>query len=92
MNAVPGTTEDGKQYFLTNASSIKPLERAFARFVEGLGVDEVRFVGAYGGGARALSASETSLELSGGLDCREVNHAGRREPANDLQRALYGIA
>lgn len=92
MNAVPGTTQDGTQYFLTNASSIEPLERAFERFVKRLGVDEVRFVGADGGGARSLSASEISLEYSGGLDCREVNHAGTRKPTDDLQRALRGYA
>ncbi len=92
LNAVPGTTEGGANYFLTNASSIKPLERAFEGFVKNLGVDEVRFVGSYGGGARSLAASETSLELSGGLDCREVNHAGTRRPTNDLQRAVRGMA
>lgn len=91
MNAIPGTTADGEQYFLTNASSIRPLERAFARFVEGLGVDRVEFLGADGGGRDSLSASEVSLEYSGGLDCREVNHAGTRRPRADLANLLRGI-
>ncbi len=90
MNAVPGTTQNDQTYFLTNASSIKPLERAFERFVKALGVDRVEFLGGEGGGPRSYSASEESLELAGGLDCREVDHQGDRRPTNDLAAALRG--
>lgn len=90
MNAVPGTTPNDQTYFLTNASSIKPLERAFERFVKSLGVDRVEFLGGEGGGPRTLSASEESLDLAGGLDCREVDHQGERRPTNDLTAALRG--
>lgn len=92
LNAVPGTTKDGETYFLTNASSIKPLERAFERFMKDLGVDRVEFLGGAWGGRYSLSASEHSLELSGGLDCREVNHAGKHTPKMDLTAALAGWA
>lgn len=90
MNAVPGTSDRDETYLLTNASTIKPLERAFARFVKDLGVDRVEFIGGEGGGPRSLSASEQSLELAGGLDCREVDHQGERRPTNDLTAALRG--
>ena len=84
----PGTTDDGTKYVLTNSSSIKPLEKAFERFAKSFGVDQVEFVGAAWGGANSLSASEYSLEYSGGLDCREVDHAGKRTPKRDLSTAI----
>lgn len=92
LNAVPGTTAADETYFLTNASSLKPLERAFERFMKDLGVDRVEFLGGAWGGRYSLSASEYSLELSGGLDCREVNHAGKHTPKMDLTAALAGWA
>lgn len=91
MNGVPGTTDAGELYYLTNASSIRPLEKVFAGFMAKLGVARTELLGGEGAGARTLSASEQSLELAGGLDCREVDHAGRLPPKNDLQRALRGL-
>ncbi len=57
-----------------------------------LGVDRVEFLGGAWGGRYQLSASESSLELSGGLDCREVNHAGVHTPKMELSAALAGVA
>ena len=74
MNAVLGTSESGQTFFLTNASSIKALEESFAKFLKRQGVDFVGFVGGHGGNGNSYSASEHSLALSGGLDCREVHH------------------
>jgi hypothetical protein len=89
MNAVPGTTSSGESFFLTNASTLTSLERAFARFAEREGdVERIEFLGASGGGMFALSASEESLEMAGGLDCREVDHAGNPPPKNDLSAAV----
>lgn len=92
MNGVPGTTDAGVPYYLTNASSIAPLERAFRSFMARVGIDRVELLGAEGGGPETLSMSERSLELSGGLDCREVDHAGAIAPSDDLTRALRGGA
>ncbi len=90
MNGVPGTTEAGEMYYLTNASSIAPLETVFRDFMARVGVERVEMLGAEGGGPRSLSVSERSLELAGGLDCRQVDHGGRLEPKDDLARALRG--
>jgi len=95
MNAVPGTASSGETFFLTNASTLTSLEGAFARFLKREGdVERIEFLGGAGGGYFALSASEESLEMAGGLDCREVDHAGSRPPKNDLSSAVAaaGIA
>jgi hypothetical protein len=75
----------------TNASTIAPLERAFARFAEGLGVDEVRYIGGAGGGEWSLAASEESLQDYGALECREVDHGARIEIRNDPLDAALGV-
>lgn len=83
MNAVPGHTPDGTATYITIGSSIKPLERAFETFVKSLGVEDVHFVGGkmveYG-----MTAGEVSLEMMGGIDCREVGHAGTDDSSKDL--------
>jgi hypothetical protein len=88
LNGIPGTARDGSPYYLTNASSIKPLERAFEAFVKDLGVERVEFLGGAGGGREGYSASELSLFDAGGLDCREVDTPVAREMTTDISDAL----
>jgi hypothetical protein len=75
MNAVPGTKDGTNQHFyMTNATSIKPLQKAYEAYLKGLGVENIEWIGGTGGGGEFdLSASEVSLDAQGGLDCRE-NH------------------
>ena len=91
MNGIPGTTERGQTYYLTNSSSLTSLERAFQRFVQDLGVERVEFLGSAYGGPRSLSVSEYSLSMAGGLDCRTVDHGADVPPKDDLTRALRGL-
>jgi hypothetical protein len=74
MNAVPGTKEGtNQQYYMTNSTSIKPLRQAYEADLKTKGVESVEWIGDAGGGQFDRSASEESLQASGGLDCRE-NH------------------
>jgi hypothetical protein len=74
MNAIPGTKDgSNEQYYMTNFTSIKPLREAYEAHLKAQGIEEVRWIGDDGGGQSARSASEESLQASGGLDCRE-NH------------------
>ncbi|TNE43556.1 MAG: hypothetical protein EP343_32590 [Deltaproteobacteria bacterium] len=86
MNAVPGRTPDGKNNYIVIGSSIKPLERAFSRFIKDYGVDDVTYVGG-NYTEDGLTAGEISLELAGGIDCRESSHGGTDNEAADLLRA-----
>jgi hypothetical protein len=74
MNSIPGT-KDGtnQQFYMTNYTSIGPLRKAYEKRLKAKGVEEVRWMGDDGGGQGTMSASERSLQKSGGLDCRE-NH------------------
>jgi hypothetical protein len=74
MNAIPGT-KDGtnQQFYMTNATSIGPLQKAYETYLKGKGVENVEWIGNKGGGEFDRNASERSLQDSGGLDCRE-NH------------------
>jgi hypothetical protein len=75
MNAIPGTKEGtNEQFYMTNATSIKPLQKAYEAYLKGKGVEKVEWIGDGGGGGEFdRTASESSLQLMGGLDCRE-NH------------------
>jgi hypothetical protein len=74
MNAIPGTKEgSNEQFYMTNATSIKPLQKAYEAYLKAKGVENVEWVGDTGGGEFDRTASEWSLQGSGGLDCRE-NH------------------
>jgi hypothetical protein len=74
MNAIPGTTDGtNQQYYMTNYTSIAPLRKAYEAYLKNKGVESVRWIGDDGGGQSTRSASEESLLLFGGLDCRE-NH------------------
>ncbi|MEZ0368871.1 MAG: hypothetical protein ACAI44_07270, partial [Candidatus Sericytochromatia bacterium] len=88
MNAIPGTsTGSNQQYYITNYTSLKPLREAFEEYAKGQGVEKVYWVGDEGGGELTKSASERSLDGSGGLDCRD-NHAMREANENpDLRQA-----
>lgn len=83
MNAVPGKTPDGSSNYIVIGSSIKPLERAFESFVKDLGVDYVHYVGNQEI-EDGLTAGEISLDLAGGIDCRESSHAGFDDINKDL--------
>lgn len=101
MNAVPGTVVPdttgsvaaGTTFYMTNASSVRSLQRAFAAWLldpaNGTGVQRVHFLGGEPrwqvAGGLPISWSEWSLHQSGGLDCRESHHSGRRAEA-DLTR------
>lgn len=74
LNAVPGTTKGtNTQFYITNYTSIKPLRESFIEYMKSLGIEKIYWVGDDGGGEHEHSTSEQSLELDGGLDCRE-NH------------------
>lgn len=79
MNAIPMTRPGSNQLvYLTNASSIAPLQQAYAAFLqEQFGISDVYFLG--GGipegtspGPNQLNFAELSLRRMGGLDCREI--------------------
>lgn len=74
MNAIPGT-KDGtnEQFYMTNFTSIKPLREAYEAYLKSKGIESVQWIGDDGGTRLNRSASEQSLQLMGGLDCRE-NH------------------
>lgn len=86
MNAIPGKTADGTNNYIVIGSSIKPLERAFTKFIKEYGVDDVTYVGG-NYSEDGLTAGEISLELAGGIDCRESSHAGQDDEAYDLLNA-----
>lgn len=96
----PALLPAGTTFYMTNASGLSSLQAAFEAWLldpaRALGVQRVFFLG----GAVAAPAtatrpaitwSENSLDWSGGLDCRESHHAGRRaaidpvvlDPASD---------
>jgi hypothetical protein len=74
MNAIPATKNgSNEQYYMTNHTSIKPLKKAYEKYLKKRGVESVEWVGDDGGGKGDRSSSELSLDAQGGLDCRE-NH------------------
>jgi hypothetical protein len=75
MNAIPGSRkETNEQFYITNYTTLAPLRKAYEGYLRGRGVETVHWVGDHGGGAANVrSASEGSLQMMGGLDCRE-NH------------------
>jgi len=75
MNAVPGTSNgSNKQFYMTNATSLPSLTAAYEDYLKQThGIETVYWLGGDGGGPSSRSASEQSLDASGGLDCRE-NH------------------
>jgi hypothetical protein len=74
MNAIPGTTDGtNEQFYMTNSTSIGPLKNAYEKYLKDKGIESVHWVGDDGGGEGNRSRSEQSLQLMGGLDCRE-NH------------------
>jgi hypothetical protein len=79
MNAIPMTRPGSNQLvYLTNASSIAPLQRAYAAFLQAeFEISDVYFLGGdipEGGspGPNQLNFAELSLRRMGGLDCREI--------------------
>lgn len=74
MNAIPATRPGShQQIYLTNYTSLAPLRAAYADYLRSeRGIDTIHWIGV-GGGETTKSPSELSLDLEGGLDCRE-NH------------------
>lgn len=74
MNAIPATRPGShQQIYLTNYTSLAPLREAYADYLrQEHGIDTLYWIG-IGGGEQTKSPSELSLDLEGGLDCRE-NH------------------
>ncbi|MEZ0368592.1 MAG: hypothetical protein ACAI44_05815, partial [Candidatus Sericytochromatia bacterium] len=74
MNAIPATRPgSNQQIYITNHTSLAPLRAAYADYLrKERGIETVHWIGS-GGGERNKSAAEQSLDLEGGLDCRE-NH------------------
>ena len=76
MNAIPGTKEGtNEQFYMTNATSIKPLQKAYEAYLKNKGVEKIEWIGDTGGGEFDRTMSESSLQASGGLDCRENHYA-----------------
>lgn len=75
MNAVPSTRMgSNEQIYLTNATSIGPLQAAYSDYLrDNLGVEQVYFLGSDEGGANAPNIAEISLMRGGGFDCRGVH-------------------
>jgi hypothetical protein len=84
MNAVPGTTDDGRTFYLTTGSTLSPLERAFERTIKSLGVSDVEFLAKFGGTRDVLSPGERSIQDKGALDCREVHHREKLAGTHDV--------
>jgi len=94
MNAIPFTTPSGDAVYITNATSLSSLGRAFEAFMKDQGIDRVHFVGTEtvvdpndDAAGIGLTASEYSFKMSGGLDCREKHARGSvyftpRQPSN----------
>lgn len=74
MNAIPATKlGSNQQMYITNYTSLAPLREAYADYLRTeRGIDSLHWIG-IGGGETNKSPSELSLDLEGGLDCRE-NH------------------
>lgn len=75
MNAVPATRPgSNQQFYITNFTSLPSMRAAYENYLRTeRGIEQVYWVGDEGGSERTKSASERSLDLDGGLDCRE-NH------------------
>jgi hypothetical protein len=74
MNGVPATRPgSNEQIYLTNASSLGPLQEAYGDYMRTQGIEQVYFLGANEGGDGAPNLAEISLIRRGGLDCREAH-------------------
>ena len=74
MNAIPGTKSGtNEQFYMTNATSVGPLKDVYEDYMKERGVEKVLWMGDDGGGDERRTSAEQSLDLMGGLDCRE-NH------------------
>jgi hypothetical protein len=83
MNGLMGASPKDEKFYITNASSIEPLNRAFSEWIKKQQSElQVEFIGSKNRGKNngALNTAEQLLKKRGGFDCVTLHHGEGSQP------------